>query len=79
MDKYYLTVEELKSQLEELEKLGYGDRVVSIDTNSGIDSLNRDWSWGEYYDEVLFCDWQESQNLKSINLEESKQCETDTL
>ena len=70
MDEYFLTVKELKGQLEKLEKLGYGDRVVSIDTDGGIDSLDKSWSWGEYYDEVLFCDWQESQNLKSINLEE---------
>lgn len=70
MDECFLTVEELKSQLEKLEKLGYGDKVVSIDTDSGIDSLCKNWSWGEYGDEVLFCDPQESQNLKSINLEE---------
>lgn len=70
MDKCFLTVKELKSQLEKLEKLGYGDRVVSIDTDDGIASLKKNWSWGEYYDEVLFCDWKESQNLKSINLEE---------
>lgn len=70
MDEYFLTVKELKSQLEKLEKLGYGDRVVSIDTDGGIASLDKNWSWGEYYDEVLFCDWQESQNLKSINLGE---------
>ena len=70
MDKYFLTVKELKSQLENLEKLGYGDRVVSIDTDGGTGSFKKSWNWGEYYDEVLFCDWQESQNLKRINLEE---------